>query len=287
MAETSRVYRALMACPDALLAMFGGLAHRLHHALDGRHVAECEDLVQRVGDVGDPKTVVKGLYRHLWHMPRDHSRFVHDSDEAWKARLDGWDEAEAQLAKLPTDKGVVFIAAHLGPWELVAQTIARFYRDMVCVYKPAKQTWVNDFFHALRHRPNHHTVPKDGGLLPLLRQLKQKGAVGLVIDQHGGKEGIPSSFLGQPCSSWDSSVLLAHRSKCPIVPVGMIRKGSRYRFLIADPIWTGDDKKPDVSTLVKRCDEALSNFIRQAPEQWLWLGRRWGRDYHTQMQTEA
>lgn len=273
--------------PD-LLGRMGRVAARIHHRLDQRHVQECQEMVELCPFDWDPKGTVKGMYESLWQIPSDLVRFDRLNDEQLAQNIEGLDDFLKLMEQLDPKKGVVFVAAHLGPWELCAQTISRRFRPVISIYKPAKQEFINRFFEAARHRHRQSTVPKDGGMLPLFKHLKRGGAVGLVIDQHGGSDGVESEFLGRPCSSWDSAVLLASKTDSPIVPVSLIRQGRGYKFLHREAIEApaAKDKIKDLLPWVKRVDEALSSMVAEAPEQWMWLGRRWGRDFKERMSSK-
>ena len=282
----SLIWDALIRIPLPLLRWSCRLASACHYRWDQRHVLECQRMVECCDKpIWNPKTIIHGMYRSLWLIPVDMARFGRMKEADIDSLIEDLDVFMEQLKSIPVKQGVVFVASHHGPWELCAQTIARKFRPTISIYKPAKSEWINRFFRAARHQHRLTTVPKDGGMLPLFKHLKRGGSVGLVIDQHGGTEGVASSFLGKPCSSWDSAVLLASKTQSPIIPVGLIRKENGYRFLFRPAIDppAPSKEKVDLSPWVREVDAKLSSMIEEAPEQWMWLGRRWGRDFETRM----
>jgi len=282
----SLIWDALLRIPLPILRWSCHLASQLHYRLDQRHVLECQRMVECCENPNwNAKNIVRGMYQSLWKMPIDMARFGRLKDQDIDLLIEDLDLFMDDLKEIPEKQGVVFVAAHHGPWELCAQTISRLFRPTISIYKPTKRDWINRFFVAARHRHRQTTVPKDGGMLTLFKHLKRGGSVGLVIDQHGGTEGVESEFLGKPCSSWDSAVLLASKTKSPIIPVGLIRKGDGYRFLFRPAIEppAPSKEKIDLSPWVKKVDASLSSMIEEAPEQWMWLGRRWGRDFEARM----
>jgi KDO2-lipid IV(A) lauroyltransferase len=226
--------------------------------------------------------ITKSMYNHIWHLPLSLIEYGKWDDESCKKQLLGFDEFLEEMASLPEDRGVVFVAAHLGPWELCAQTIARYYRPVISLYKPAKQEWINRFFRSARHRFNQTTLPKEGGMLGLYKHLRRGGAAGLVVDQHAHQDHVESTFLGKPCGSWDSAAQLAIRAKCSLIPVGILHEGHQLRFLHG-PDLLKEQANADPHTLTREIDKALSGMVERAPEQWLWLGRRWGRNFQKRM----
>lgn len=281
----SRIWDLLNLIPLPILKGALSIGGSLHHRLDKRHRKECQEMVRLTNPEWPEERVIKEMYQHIWSLPSSLLQYGKWDDPTCLSKLDGFDDFINTMANHSNDKGVVFVAAHLGPWELCAQTIARFYRPVISLYKPAKQEWINRFFRSARHRFNQTTLPKEGGMIGLYKHLRRGGAVGLVVDQHAGEDGLKSKFLGKTCTSWDSAAQLALRAKCPLVPVGIIHDGSKLRFLHEKDLMEGLDN-PDASTLTHRIDQALSSMVEKAPEQWLWLGRRWGRNFRERMQEQ-
>jgi lauroyl/myristoyl acyltransferase len=282
--DKSLIWSGLVHTPVPILKFLAKVASTLHYHMDRRHVEECQKMVQATEKGWNEVKIVKSMYHSLWQIPADMSYFGKISENELFEVIQELDHFLEFLKSFPEDKGVIFVAAHLGPWEICAQTISRLFRPTISIFKPSRHEWINRFFQAARHRHRQTTVPKDGGMLPLFKHLKRGGSIGLVMDQHGGVDGSPSEFLGKPCSSWDSAALLAAKTQCPIVAVGIIRDGKKYRFLYREPISPPPSQKGiDLNPWVRQIDLALSSMIEEAPEQWMWLGRRWGRDFQGRM----
>jgi Kdo2-lipid IVA lauroyltransferase/acyltransferase len=229
--------------------------------------------------------VIRGMYHSLWQIPADLCYFSKCSEADLHQQIHNLEVFLEHLHRLPQDRGVVLVSAHLGPWELCAQTVARQFRPVVSLYKPSSMEWINRFLRAARHRHGQSTVDKEGGMVSLFKHVKRGGVAGLVMDQHGGNDGVPSKFLGKACRSWDSAVVLAQRAQCPVMAVGLIREGNGYRFLYSEPMsfpkqFSGAEQRLEAVAAV---DLALSKMVAAAPEQWMWLGRRWGRNFKAQM----
>lgn len=278
----SRIWDLLNHLPHPLLRGSLAIGGALHHLLDRRHRKECEEMISLAEPQWNPKEICKEMYGHIWRLPHSIVQYGKWDDEECLGKIEGFSSFMEHMDSLPKEKGVVFVAAHLGPWELCAQTISRFYRPVISLYKPSKQEWVNRFFRSARHRFRQTTLPKEGGMLGLYKHLRRGGAVGLVVDQHAGNDGQKSTFLDRSCTSWDSAAQLAIRAKCPLVPVGLIHRGEKLHFLFEENLF-GPETEPDPVILTQKIDAALSKMVRKAPGQWLWLGRRWGRDFRSMM----
>jgi KDO2-lipid IV(A) lauroyltransferase len=115
----------------------------------------------------------------------------------------------------------------------------------------------------------------------VIQALSQNRLVGILIDQRAKRsEGIWADFFGKKVPTTPALAVLAMRSGSPVLPVFMIRNGfQKHRLLIKEPlelIHTSDIKK-DVETNTQLFNHTLESMIRQYPDQWFWVHRRWER----------
>ena len=111
----------------------------------------------------------------------------------------------------------------------------------------------------------------------VLTSLREKRRIGLLIDQKLN-EGVEAKFFGHPAMTGDAFAQFAIRLKCPVVPIRIERlEGVKFRVTVEDPMvvpHTGD-RKADVATMVQAANDQLERWIRERPEQWLWVHKRW------------
>ncbi len=234
----------------------------------------------------NPKKTIAGMYAHIWKTLPDIFWASKVSQEEYAKRVHGYEDLIVYIEKNFKDQSILFLTAHHGAWELVPHTISRMITPILCNYKPTKYTWLNNFIVRARTQKDFSSIAKDGSIVKIFKTLKKGQSAGMVIDQHGGKDGVDSRFLGVPCKSWDIMATLSSRANCPIIPVVIIRESLHYQFLwekAIQPVYDNHDKL-DVEKTTLLIDNVFSNFIRKAPEQWMWLGRRWGRDFENLMQ---
>ena len=261
------------------------IGHTLHYSLDQTHVKECEAMVELVDKGWNSKTTIREMYKSMWTILYEIIWYQKYSDEVCREKIHNLDAFIEYCDEIAKDKGLIITTCHLGNWELCSRIISRYYRPISSAYKPHKKEWVNQLILSSRNQHNQTTISKEGGLLPLIRALKKKECIGLIIDQHGGKNGVDSEFLDKPCKSWDSVIQMAYRTQCPIIPVTFIRKvdGFHAHFIKDFQLVLDENRKLDIQKSVVKLDQALSDLVCLAPEQWLWLGRRWSRDFKTMM----
>ena len=254
---------------------------RVHYMLDRRHVLECERMVSWSDVQADPKATVKSMYSNLWKILPE---LVWASRTPWDEILQhmpAYQQCLDYIRHQHQNKGIVFVTGHLGNWELCGWMMSHCHSPMLSVYKQPKRRWVHDLLAAMRSSTQQLIIEKEGALMKLYKTICRGGIIGLVIDQYGGPTGKDSQFLGRPCKSWDSAVQLAHRSKCPLMLVTLTRNKKGF-----DVNWTKDiglvldaAGQLDATASVLKLDQSIEAMVRAYPDQWMWLGRRWGRDF--------
>lgn len=183
------------------------------------------------------------------------------------------------LDQLVPGQGYLCIGAHIGNWELMAPfiTMSCGYKAAVVV-RPFDDPKVDRAIDALRTRGGVTTIPKDNAGRKIVRLLKEGYLVGILIDQSPRENGVPVTFFDAPCWATIAPVMIAVRAKVPILPVTSIRnERGEYTLHFYPPLEmtrTGD-LRADLVYNSQRCQDAVEAIVRETPEQWLWLHRRW------------
>jgi len=103
--------------------------------------------------------------------------------------------------------------------------------------------------------------------------------VGIVVDQNvQAKDGIFVRFFGRPASTTTVAAALALKTGSPIVPARCVLRGDgRYRMVYGPPVaWSSSGRRhEDIARLTQDIATVIEGWVREAPEQWLWLHRRW------------
>jgi KDO2-lipid IV(A) lauroyltransferase len=114
----------------------------------------------------------------------------------------------------------------------------------------------------------------------ILQVLRHGGTVGILIDQHiSEREGAVVPFFGRPASTATAPALIALRSGAAVLPVGITREPDRgrYRIRVGEevPIRRSGDLRADLVVNTARFNQAIEAMIRERPDQWFWVHRRW------------
>ncbi|MEQ8397440.1 lauroyl acyltransferase [Thalassobaculum sp.] len=173
---------------------------------------------------------------------------------------------------------VIFVGAHLANWEIAPVVALRHGFTVDFIYRAPNNPWVNRLLERRRIDPAGVMIPKgaEGGRRALAA-LKAQRSLGILVDQKMN-EGIEARFFGRPAMTTPAFAQLALRFDVPVVPVRFERLGGpRFRVTVDPPIQlerTGD-RSTDVAALVQAVNDRVESWIRERPEQWFWVHRRW------------
>ncbi len=184
---------------------------------------------------------------------------------------------EANLPGLQAEgRGIIFVGAHYGNWELLPMAAGRAGCPMRAVYAPLHNPYLDDLLREARSAFGADPFPRGAPLRPMLRHLRSGGATGLILDIRV-PEGIPVSFFDAPTHFSATPARLAQRTGAAIVPLWAERLApARYRVTFERPLFVeaGEASLTQVTeALTTRCEA----WIRHDPSQWLLANRRWDK----------
>jgi KDO2-lipid IV(A) lauroyltransferase len=178
---------------------------------------------------------------------------------------------------LPKDAPALFISAHAGNWEWMAQFLSSQGYRLAGVARPMNHPGMEALVLRIRGT-GLHSLPKDGSGNDLVRVMREGYFTAVLIDQSPRENGVPCTFFGAPCWGTIAPVMLAVRARVPVVPVSQAREADgTYTIRIHAPVplvRTGDLRR-DLVENTQRCQDAVEAIVREHPGQWLWFHRRW------------
>jgi Kdo2-lipid IVA lauroyltransferase/acyltransferase len=190
---------------------------------------------------------------------------------------DGFENFERALAR---GKGVLFLTAHLGAWELSAFTHSLYGHPLHIVMRPLDNVYLDRLMRRYRTMHGNSTVDKDDFVRGLLSAMKAGETVGILMDTNmTPPQGVFADFFGIPACTASGLARIALRTDAAVVPGftiwdPVLRK-YRLRF---DPalklIRTGNDDA-DVLANTALFTKVIEEYVRKYPDQWLWVHRRW------------
>ncbi len=183
------------------------------------------------------------------------------------------------IANKDGKQGVIFLTAHFGNWELGAIAAGiRLNSEIAVLYKPQRNNYVSDWVNVRRKKHGNDSIPLGTAVRDIIKSLKAGKFVGLVGDQRGPKEGMRVKFFGHDTAMYPGTAQIAVKLKVPIFLVMTVRRDDGTYFLTTDEIehldieGTEEDK---IRAINQQYMEKLEGFIRNNPEQWLWMHNIW------------
>ncbi len=171
-------------------------------------------------------------------------------------------------------KGALFATAHMGNWELSAYAHGLMTEPMHVVVRPLDHAGVDAFVEQRRASGGNRIIAKKDAARQILTALKKNQAVGILIDQNVSlDEGVFINFLGTPACAGTAFARLAARTGAAVIPgFALWNQQERQYVLKFYPLveMTGDAVED-----TRRVHAVIEEAIREYPDQWLWLHRRW------------
>ncbi|HVO73141.1 MAG TPA: lysophospholipid acyltransferase family protein, partial [Ignavibacteriaceae bacterium] len=176
-------------------------------------------------------------------------------------------------------KGVILLSAHYGNWEYVAASVSsQVDIPFHVIVKSQRNPYVNDWLNRARTRWINKIVPLGISVRQIYSVLKEKNIAAMVADQRGPIEGIRINFFGRKASVYSGPAILALKTDAPII-YGITVRQRDYSYITTLHEVSKEnlpyDYNDKIIELSQRHTSFLEDYIRQHPEQWLWMHKRW------------
>ncbi len=171
-------------------------------------------------------------------------------------------------------RGAIIFTAHF----TTIETCCALFQDLIpgCVfmYRPQDNAFVDTMIRRGRSRFAGEQIPRDN-VRALLRALKNRKIIAYVPDQsYVGNQGVLLPFFGEPAISNVATSKFARLSGAPVLTYFFRRlpDDSGYVIDISPPLqgFPADDPVEDT----RRLNQLLEDYIRRAPDQYLWTYRK-------------
>ena len=175
-------------------------------------------------------------------------------------------------------KPALVFAAHLANWELPAIMSEAMGLHALVLYRRPNVGAVADAVMAIRKGSMGTLVPTDmNAPIRLARSLEDNRHVAMLVDQHYVK-GVDVVFFGRRCKANPLIAALARHVECPIHGTRIVREpGGHFQAYFTEEIPPVRDAegKIDIQGTMQAITSVVESWVRERPEQWLWLHRRW------------
>lgn len=252
-----------------------GVFDLIDHAVPRlRRVAMCNLELAFPGMDGDEKSrIAAGCFASLSRLIASVAQFpliTRSNVKEW-IHYEGFEHYEAALRR---GKGVLFATGHLGNWELSAFAHALLTAPMSVVVRPLDNPLLDEMATRYRSMSGNTILGRKDFLRPVVEALRRNEAVGVLVDQNvTADRGVFVDFFGKKACVDAGFARLAARTGATVIPgFAFWREDeNRHALKFYQPVPINGDALADTQAV----HSALERAIREAPEQWLWIHRRW------------
>jgi KDO2-lipid IV(A) lauroyltransferase len=225
------------------------------------------------------RETIAGVYRSLTRLLVECAHFPSLTPDRVD-RLVAFDGLENYKAALAEKRGVIFLTAHLGAWELGAFAHGLKGYRLNVVYRALDNPLLNRLVNRYRSLGGNALTEKHESARSVLAALARNETVGILADQNTlPEEGVFVDFFGIPACTTAGIARIALHSGASIVPAFCVWEESRKKFRIfyepALNLQTTDDPDRDIRMATQQMAAVIERAVRAYPDQWLWIHRRW------------
>lgn len=228
----------------------------------------------------EKEKIIRGTFeslgRHLGfvsHFKRFQHEDIHNLVEI-VGREENFDPAQA------SGRGILFFTGHFGSWEVFHLLSPAFGYGMNVLVRRIDNPLVENHIESFRSRFGAVTLDKTKSARKMFRALENGELLGMMADLNvQEKEGVFVDFFGVPASTTTSIAKLALHTNAVVMPAFAVWDAAKRKYVVhlEPPIEyektaNADD---DIKNLTQAVTNVVEKYVRQYPEQWLWIHKRW------------
>jgi len=227
------------------------------------------------------RAIARGAWENLGRTGAEYAHlgvlfdFDPDAVEPGRVEVDG---IEHFLSLRDDGRPGLIFSAHLANWELPAICAARYGLDATAVFRAPNDPAVARVVHEVRSQTmGGLEAARQGAAFAMQAVLERGGHLGMLIDQHFTR-GVIVSFMGRPALVNPIMGKFARRFDCPVHGVRVIRlPNHRFRLQLTPPLDLPRDADGQINVqgAMQAMTSVVEGWVREHPEQWLWMHRRW------------
>lgn len=237
--------------------------------------------------------ILRRLYRHLGRQLAEFCRMPHYTRENTRGCI-AYDGLQHYLAARDRGRGVLIVTGHLGAWELSSFWHSLMGYPMSMVIRRLDNPRVDALVNRIRCLHGNRVLHKDDFARGLLSAMRQGDTVGILMDTNmTPPQGVFVPFFAIPACTASGLARVALRTGAAVLPGFLVRNPEfesqrpresgagqgtpEYilRFGPEIPLSRSGDDEQDILENTARFTAVIEETVRQFPDQWLWVHRRW------------
>ncbi len=227
----------------------------------------------------DRETILRSEYRNLGLLLAEFCKMP-DLTAAKANRFIRYEGLENYRAAQQRGKGVLVLTGHLGAWELSSFYHSLMGMPMGMVIRRLDNPLVDEFVNRIRCLHGNRVIHKDDFARGLIASMRAGETVGILMDTNmTPPQGVFVPFFGVQACTASGMARIAAKTSAAVVPGFLLWEASESRYVLhfgeeLEVIRT-DDAEQDALANTAAFTATMERYIRQYPEQWLWMHRRW------------
>ena len=249
----------------------------LWRRLDRRHRKVVEENLELAGYTQDKSKMVREIYDHF-------TVSLFETLTIPRLLTSGVTKPFVQIENLEIfqkiGKKALLVAGHLGNWELAGIAVTHKGMPLTALARPIDNPYLDRWINDVRRSTGLSLIPKGEAVRKMTQLLRKGGYLIVAVDQvpNPRSNGILVPFFGRKALTVKSPAILSLKYDAPIVPLNIWRdeKGCHH-FKFTEPILPANfkDKEDPIRAMTETFTCRLEEFVREHPQQWNWLHRRW------------
>lgn len=183
---------------------------------------------------------------------------------------------------------ILGVSLHMGNWELAIWPLVVAGANPAAIYRSVNNPYVDKYLREQRKdlypgglfgrgkvEGDHGESQRTARIIT--DYVRRGGRLGLVCDLHD-RTGIPVPFFGRPARTQAIAAMIARRVGARIWMARCLRIGNESRFRVQLKelkVPRTANQSEDVRTAMTLMQLQFEEWVREAPEQWMWSNRRW------------
>jgi KDO2-lipid IV(A) lauroyltransferase len=223
--------------------------------------------------------ILRNLYRNLGWLLAEFCQMPRYTPEATQSFI-RYEGLEHYLAARDEGKGVLILTGHLGAWELSSFYHSLMGYPMSIVIRRLDNPLVDSLVNHIRCLHGNQVLHKDDFARGLLASMRRGETVGILMDTNmTPPQGSFVDFFGQAACTGTGMARIAMKTGARVLPGFLLWEEATQQYVLrfGGPLClaTSGDVEADVIANTALFTRVIEDYIRQYPDQWLWVHRRW------------
>lgn len=225
------------------------------------------------------EAILRLVYRNLGYLLAEFCEMPGYTAEG-ASRFIRYEGLENYLRARDKGKGVLVLTGHLGAWELSSFYHSLMGMPMGMVIRRLDNPLVDAFVNRVRCMHGNRVIHKDDFARGLIASMRAGETVGILMDTNmTPPQGVFVPFFGVEACTASGMARIALKTGAAVVPGFLLWHETEKKYVLRfgeelEVVNTGDAEADAVANTA-RFTAVMEAYIRQYPEQWLWMHRRW------------